>query len=240
MKSFLYLGGALLLLVAALVIKVELFSDHTRRFTGKLEDVVPRAVIGWQCKDLPLAESAAGLQAVRGVLNYDQVVQRSFTKEGIQLIVYVAYWEPGRVSLVDAGSHNPDSCWVYSGCERLERNYAQAGKINDRTLLPYEHGLYRSPQGQSVHAVFWHLVNGEPNRYDEQEAGWRNGLAGRIERASLVAKDFKERGLDQRREQMFIRLSSNKNPKELLADPDVRFLLSRLGKLGIFEDERWK
>lgn len=240
MKPFLYVGGFLLAVLLALVLKVEVFSDHSRRFSGSLEDVVPRTVIGWQSKDLPLAESTAGLQNVRGVLNYDQAVQRLFAKEGVQIIVYVAYWEPGRVSLVDAGSHNPDSCWVYAGCERLERDYAQSAKVNDRALLPYEHGLYRSPNGQNIHAIFWHLVNGEPNRYDEQEAGWRNGLAGRIERASLVAKDFKERGLDQRREQMFVRISSNKTPKELLADPDARFLLSRLGKLGIYEDERWK
>lgn len=240
MKPFLYVGGFLLAVLLALVLKVEVFSDHSRRFSGSLEDVVPRTVIGWQSKDLPLAESTAGLQNVRGVLNYDQAVQRLFAKEGVQIIVYVAYWEPGRVSLVDAGSHNPDSCWVYAGCERLERDYAQSAKVSDRALLPYEHGLYRSPNGQNIHAIFWHLVNGEPNRYDEQEAGWRNGLAGRIERASLVAKDFKERGLDQRREQMFVRISSNKTPKELLADPDARFLLSRLGKLGIYEDERWK
>lgn len=240
MKPFLYVGGFLLAVLLALVLKVEVFSDHSRRFSGSLEDVVPRTVIGWQSKDLPLAESTAGLQNVRGVLNYDQAVQRLFAKEGVQIIVYVAYWEPGRVSLVDAGSHNPDSCWVYAGCERLERDYAQSAKVSDRALLPYEHGLYRSPNGQNIHAIFWHLVNGEPNRYDEQEAGWRNGLAGRIERASLVAKDFKERGLDQRREQMFVRISSNKTPKELLADPDARFLLSRLGKLGIYEDEKWK
>ncbi len=240
MRSFLYLGSALLLLVVALVIKIECFTDSTRRFTGTLEDVVPRSVIGWQSKDLPLAESAAGLASVRGVLNYDQVVQRLFAKGDTQIIIYAAYWEPGRVSLVDAGSHNPDSCWVNSGCERMERDYAQVAKVGDRALLPYEHGLYRTPGGQTIHAIFWHLVNGEPNRYDDQEVGWRNGLAGRIERASLVAKDFRERGLDQRREQMFVRLSSNKTPKELFADPDVRFLLSRLGKLGIYEDEKWK
>ena len=240
MKSFLYLGSFLLLAVIGLIVKIEFFTDHTRRFSGELEDVVPRAVIGWQSKDIPLAESAAGMMTVQSVLNYDQAVQRLFVKGDIQLIVYVAYWKPGRVSLVDAGSHNPDSCWVYAGCERLERHYAQPAKVNDRQLLPYEHGLYRSPSGQTIHAVFWHLVNGVPNRYDEQAAGWRNGIAGRIERLELVGKDFKERGLDQRLEQMFVRISSNKPPKELLADPDVRFLLSRLGKLGIYEDEKWK
>ena len=240
MKPYLYVGGFLLAALAALVVKIEFFTDAARRFSGNLEDAVPRTVIGWQSKDLPLAESTAGLQNVRGVLNYDQVVQRIYAKEGVQIIVYVAYWEPGRISLVDAGSHNPDSCWVYAGCERLERHYAQEAKVNDRALLPYEHGLYRSPAGQEIHAIFWHLVNGEPNRYDEQEIGWRNGLAGRLERATLVAKDFQERGLDQRREQMFVRISSNKSPKELLADPDARFLLGRLGKLGVFEDERWK
>ncbi len=240
MKPFLYLSAFLLLALTALVVRVEFFSTQTRLFSGRLDDAVPRAVIGWQSKDLPLAESTAGIQSVRGVLNYDQVVQRLFVKGDIQIIVYVAYWEPGRVSLVDAGSHNPDSCWVYAGCERLERDYAQPGKIGARNLLPYEHGLYRTPAGGQIHAMFWHLVNGEPNRYDEQEIGWRNGLVGRIERTTLVIKDFKERGIEQRREQMFVRLSSNKSPRELLANPDAQFLLSQLGKLGIYGDEHWK
>ena len=187
-----------------------------------------------------LADDAAAASHILSILSYDQVVQRLFVKDGLQIMVYVAYWQPGKVSLVDAGSHNPDSCWVASGCQRTERAYAVAGKVGKRELLPYEWGEYVTPQGGRIQAMFWHLVNGVPNRYQEQDVGWRHGVMGRIERAELVLKDIRERGLNQKAEQMFVRLSSNKKPEELLADPDARWLLDQLGKVGIFADEPWR
>lgn len=240
MRLLLIIGSVLILAVTAVVVKVELFSSQARAFSGKLEDVVPRSLAGWQVKDLPLADSNAALAHVQGVLNYDQVVQRLFVKDDIQIIVYVAYWEPGRISLVDAGSHNPDSCWVNSGCQRSERAFAQPGKVGVRALHPYEWGEYVAPSGMRIQAMFWHMVNGEPNRYEDQQVGWRAGIAGRVERAELVLKDIRERGLNQRAEQMFIRLSSNKRPAELLANPDARWLLGQLGALGIFTDQKWQ
>ena len=240
MRPLLYTAGILILAVVALVVHVEFFADRPRAFTGKLEDSIPRSLAGWQVKDVPLADSEAGAQNVEGILNYDQVVQRLFAKEGVQVMVYVAYWEPGKISLVDAGSHNPDSCWVNAGCERTSRAYSVPGKVGKRELRPYEWGEYRTPGGALMQAMFWHLVDGVPNRYEEQQVGWRGGLEGRIERSKLVIKDIQARGLNQRAEQMFVRLSSNKKPEELLADPDARWLLDQLGKLGIFQDESWR
>lgn len=240
MKAFAITAAALLTVVLGLVVYVEVLSSPQPRFTGKLEDAIPRSLAGWQVQDVPLADTAAGQDNILSVLNYDQVVQRLFVKDGVQVMVYVAYWAPGRVSLVDAGSHNPDSCWVLAGCERTERAYAVPGKVGQRQLLPYEWGEYVTPQGGRIQAMFWHLVNGVPNRYEEQAVGWRHGVMGRIERAELALKDIKERGLNQKAEQMFVRLSSNKRPEELLADPDARWLLDQLGKLGIFQDESWR
>ena len=233
-------GGILLALLTALVVYVEVLEKPQRRFTGRLDAVIPRSLAGWQVQDIPLADNAAAASHILSILSYDQVVQRLFVKDGLQVMVYVAYWEPGKVSLVDAGSHNPDSCWVASGCERAERAYAVPGKVGQRELLPYEWGEYVTPQGTRIQAMFWHLVNGVPNRYQEQDVGWRHGVMGRIERAELVLKDIRERGLNQKAEQMFVRLSSNKRPEELLADPDARWLLDQLGKVGIFQDEPWR
>jgi hypothetical protein len=129
---------------------------------------------------------------------------------------------------------------VNAGCERTNRAHSVPGKVGKRELRPYEWGEYRTPGGQLLQAMFWHLVDGEPNRYEEQQAGWREGIVGRLERFKLVMKDIRERGLNQRAEQMFVRLSSNKKPEELLADPDARWLLDQLGKLGILQDESWR
>lgn len=233
-------GGLLLVCLTALVLYIQFATQPTRRFSGTLEDIVPRSLAGWQVEDVPLADNNAMADHILSVLSYDQVVQRIFVKDGIQVMVYVAYWEPGKVSLIDAGSHNPDSCWVAAGCQRTERAFAVEGKVGKRELLPYEWGEYVTPQGGRLQAMFWHLVNGVPNRYEEQELGWRHGMMGRIERAELVLKDIRERGLNQKAEQMFVRLSSNKKPEELLADPDASWLLDQLGKVGIFKDESWR
>lgn len=240
MKPFLLIGALLLALVASLVVYVELFSAPEPRFTSTLDQVVPRRIPGWQVEDIPLADSVAMNQRIIGILNYDQVVQRLYSKHGTQVMVYVAYWKPGKISLADAGSHNPDSCWVAAGCQRTERTHANAALVGERQLRPYEWGEYAPPSGGRLQAMFWHLVNGEPNRYEEQELGWRNGLEGRIERAKLVVKDVRERGLNQRAEQMFVRLSSNRRPEELLRDPDFARLLNDLARLGIFTDETWR
>lgn len=240
MRTFLVLGSILLALVASLVVYVEFVSSPEPRFTTTLEQVVPRRVAGWQVDDVPLADSAAMKQHILSVLNYDQVVQRLYTKQGTQVMVYVAYWQPGKISLSDAGSHNPDSCWVASGCQRTNRTYANPALVGDRRLRPYEWGEYAPPSGGKIQAMFWHLVNGEPNRYEEQEVGWRHGLEGRVERARLVMKDVRERGLNQKAEQMFVRLSSNRRPEELLRDPDFARLLNDLSRLGIFADESWR
>lgn len=240
MKPFLITGAILLAVVASLVVYVEFVSAPEPRFTSPLDQAVPRRVPGWQVEDIPLADSAAMKQHILSVLNYDQVVQRLYSKPGTQVMVYVAYWQPGKISLADAGSHNPDSCWVASGCQRTERTYANVALVADRHLHPYEWGEYAPPSGGKIQAMFWHLVNGEPNRYEDQEVGWRHGLEGRLERAKLVMKDVRERGLNQKAEQMFIRLSSNRRPEELLRDPDFVRLIKDLAPLGIFADETWR
>lgn len=225
--------------VLALVLISEFAAPRPRGFTADLAQVLPE-VQGWQRREIPIAGSSSAMVNVQGILNYSQARQVLYARGRIQLLVYVAYWEPGKVSVVDAGSHNPDSCWVSSGCVRTERHYAVAGKAGNRELLPYELGQYIVPQGGKQNVAFWHLVNGEPNRYEDQQAGWRNGLIGRLERLPLAWKDIRTYGINQKNEQMFIRISSLTPIPEILNDADAAELILKMGRLGIFADERWK
>jgi len=239
-KLLLILAAVLLAGLVALVIIVELFSSTPRRFTSKLIDALPGDVAGWQRKDIPLTTSSAELANVQGILNFDQAVQAVYTKSGQQILVFVAYWEPGQVSVADAGTHNPDSCWVNAGCTRTERAYGVESAVGGRALKPYEYGQYAMPSGGKQNVIFWHLVNAEPNRYQEQKIGWREGLVGRIERMPLFFKDFQKYGLNQKNEQMFIRASSFYPIKDLLADPANEPLFAAFEKLGIFQGTEWK
>ena len=239
-RVLLIFGLGLLAALLALVILAEFFSERPRRFTGRLADALPAEVAGWTRRDIPIAASSAMSANVQGILNYSQAVQAIYVRNSRQILVYVAYWEPGKVSVVDAGSHNPDSCWVNNGCVRTERRYAVAGAIDGRALHPYEYGQYVVPAGGRQTVVFWHLVNGEPNRYEDQEIGWRAGLRGRLERFPLLWKDLREHGLNQKNEQMFIRVSSSLPLADMMNDPDIQRLLQGMEKLGIFKDKEWR
>jgi hypothetical protein len=238
-KALLIFGGVMLAGLLALVLAAEFSPPRPRGFTGDLNQALPE-VAGWVRRDIPIAGSSAAMASAQGILNYSQAKQILYTKGGTQVLVYVAYWEPGKVSVVDAGSHNPDSCWVNNGCVRTERIYSVPGKIGERELLPYESGQYIVPNGGKQNVAFWHLVNGEPNRYEEQEAGWRNGLLGRLERLPLVWKDIRTYGLNQKNEQMFVRISSNARIEDMFADPANGGLFEALTRLGIFKDSPWK
>jgi len=238
-KALLIFGGVMLAGLLALVLAAEFSPPRPRGFTGDLNQALPE-VAGWVRRDIPIAGSSAAMASAQGILNYSQAKQILYTKGGTQILVYVAYWEPGKVSVVDAGSHNPDSCWVNNGCVRTERVYSVPGRVGERELLPYESGQYIVPNGGKQNVAFWHLVNGEPNRYEEQEAGWRNGLLGRLERLPLVWKDIRTYGLNQKNEQMFVRISSNARIEDLFADPANGGLFEALTRLGIFKDSPWK
>lgn len=237
-KVFLSLAGLFLILIAGLIVYVEVFSTHTRRFSAELAKIVPTALDGWAVKDLPLAATEGMLEHVNKVLQFDDSVQRVYEHGDTQVIVYAAYWTPGKVTTADAGTHNPDSCWVAAGMTRTERLYSQNGDILGRALLPYEYGTY-AKDGRVTHVLFWHLVQGEPQNYQEQKEGWRNGLAGRIERLPLVLADIRRYGLNQKREQLFVRISANKPLDVLRADPAFDRLLSSVDALGIFKDKSW-
>ena len=238
-KALLIFGGTLLASLLALVLFSEFAAPRPRGFTGDLARSLPE-VAGWQRREIPIAGSSAAMVNVQGILNYSQAKQVLYTRGRTQLLVYVAYWEPGKVSVVDAGSHNPDSCWVSSGCVRTERRFAVPGRVGERDLLPYEFGQYIIPNGGKQNVAFWHLVNGEPNRYEDQLAGWRHGLIGRLERLPLAWKDIRAYGINQKNEQMFIRISSGQRIEEIMADPANGGLWNALAPLGVYADQRWK
>ncbi|MEY3958542.1 MAG: hypothetical protein RJA37_1145, partial [Verrucomicrobiota bacterium] len=169
-KALLIFGSVLILGLMALVTAVSL-TDVPRRFTGRVTDALPQEAAGWKRRDVPIAGTSAGAANVLGILNFSQAEQAMYEKDGRRVLVYAAYWEPGKVSVVDAGSHNPDSCWVNAGCVRTERRHSVVGLLAGRSLRPYEYGQYLVPGGGRQNVVFWHLVNGVPNRYEEQEAG---------------------------------------------------------------------
>lgn len=78
------------------------------------------------------------------------------------------------------------------------------------------------------------MVGDQTNRYQAQPEGWRNGLAGRLERFPLMVKDISTYGLDMHREQFFVRVSSSSPLLPMLEKPHFQEFLQSLAPLRIF------
>jgi hypothetical protein len=239
-KKFLLLGTVTLALIAGLMIYISFFTVAEARLTRPLAELVPAEVPGWVSQDLPLSQSEVLSDLVSNALQFDAWLYRVYTSKEMEVTVYVAYWKPGKVSTTDAGVHNPDSCWVNSGWTREERRYGMEFQLGGRRLKPLEYGMYsirEETQGKlmRVPVVFWHLVGDEVNRYEDQPTGFRSGLKGRIDRLPLVLADLKKYGLNQRREQMFVRITLNKTLGAAAQNADFIRLMNALEPLGIFE-----
>ncbi len=240
-KLILILCSSLVLIAVGAMAYVRIFSVVEPKLTTPLESIVPREIDGWTIAEQPLAETEGMRQYVGKFLQFDQYISRIFRKGDLEIVFYTAYWAPGGKTPFDAGGHNPDSCWVNYGWTRDAREYGVSErKIEGRELHPYEFGIY-SKDGITQPVIFWHLVNGTPFAYQKQKTGWKEGLAGAIDRVGVRIEDFKRFGLNQRREQMFIRISfPNQDMEKVWANPDFQKLLLSVDRLGIFKDTPWK
>jgi len=193
-----------------------------------LDRLVPRAVQGWTTRDLPLAETEETKNAVASILQFDGHVSRAYTRAGITVTVYVAYWRPGKVPPRSVGVHTPDTCWIQNGWQCTRRERAVVLQAADGVFLkPAESGTY-STGGSNQHVYFWHLVGGQPYAYHQE------GLH------SLVSplQDLLTFGLNQRREQLFVRVAANVPLPQIWTDSGFAEVTLALAALGLHQPAR--
>lgn len=182
------------------------------QFTGNLRDLLAAPPAGWQMKEKPIADTPEMKEAVGELLNFDDGVFVDYLgPAGERISVYLAYWSPGRMSHRLVAGHTPDVCWPGAGWIKIKEG-------DTSQLLP------TVPTGETrtftlgqvpEHVWYWHLVGKESKRY-------RTGFAPPWY-ASIV--DIFEKGLNQREEQFFIRISS---PKEIVGDGIPGQLLAKI------------
>ena len=210
------------------------FRVPERSFTGELRQLLPPPPPGWTMKEKPIAESAEMQKAVGELLNFDDGVFVDYTSSvGERLSVYIAYWTPGRMSHRLIASHTPDVCWVGGGWKKTEERKIQGlaiGKMEDDDRQPEAANValpVHAPQGEartfaangnSEYVWFWHLVGKESKSYGTgAQPPWHAAIT-----------DLLRKGLDQREEQFFIRLSSSQPLEPQMANPVLPAVLRRL------------
>lgn len=186
-----------------------------RRIHGQLRDILPPPAAGWTMHERPLAETPEMQKAVGELLNFDDGVFVDYLgPTGQRLSAYLAYWAPGRMSHRLVAVHTPDVCWVGGGWKKEKES--DTSEVLPR--LPNGEARVFSIQDTVEYVWFWHLVGNESKRYRTGSAPpWYAAIT-----------DLFKKGLNQREEQLFIRLSSNialTSPE--IAEP-VQHLLSRI------------
>lgn len=217
----LFLAFAAAVLVSGAAISV--FTPSAIPDSGPAPDLAslfPTALPGWSVRDLPLAETEEAKKAVTSVLNFDRYISRHYQRGELELSVYVGYWAANKVPPRMVGVHTPDTCWVQNGWSRLDRRRGISIPTLGYTLPPAEFGVY-TIQGQIRHVYFWHLVGGKPYAY-EQEG---------LHTLTAPLQDLAAFGLQQRREQIFIRVASNMPFQVALREHGADVLLQTIARL---------
>ena len=205
----------LLILCAIGLIVVGARQTPERRFLGELKDLLPPPPSGWTMKEKAIAETPEMQKAVGEILNFDDGIFVDYLGPGGErLSVYLAYWAPGRMSHRLVATHTPDVCWVAGGWYKQQAGDTSA-ELPD---IPVGEARIFTAQGSPEHVWFWHLVGRESKRYGTGKSPpWHAAIT-----------DILRKGLNQREEQLFIRLSSDRPLQPFIGQAPLRDILATI------------
>ena len=125
-----------------------------------LAALFPATFDGWKSEEVPLGRTEAESDSALKLLNLDTFVQRRYTNNGNSIIVYVAYWKPGRMDTRVIAAHNPDVCWVGNGWVCRESASREIVEVDGMASKPAEYRVYEM-NGARVRVFYWLMVNND-------------------------------------------------------------------------------
>lgn len=191
--------------------------DESRHFKGGLRKLLSPTPSGWEAKECPMADTEEMRRAVGVILNYDEGILMRYIRGTTRLDVYVAYWSPGKMNYREVASHTPDVCWVAAGWERTAISHLESITVGKRKLFEGEARTFVL-NGNVEYVWFWHVIDDRVHSYH----------TGGLPAWYSTFTDIISWGLDQRKEQFFIRISANQPLEALLAEELLPSILDRL------------
>ena len=183
---------------------------------------------GWTSQDLPLGPNEFLATEAEKVLNFDDVVNREYSRGDDRFGVYAAYWRAGKMPTQLVASHTPDRCWTENGYKCLAMKFKQRLTLDGAELQPAEWRQFEPPRGGSpVYVLYWHLVGGQVYDYGSRFSAVPHPL--------LWWKSAVQQVLLGSREQYFIRITSKEPIERLWTNPGFQDVLRGLSRLGLAE-----
>ena len=187
---------------------------------------VPDSARGWEVVNKELGDTESMRARAESILNLDDFVYRNYSRPGEEEFfeVYVAYWAPGKASILEVSSHTPDRCWTENGWEQLEQKHKVENRIGGESLLPSEWRIFEI-QGNEQYVHYWHLVGGESYQYGERSNAFPTPYS--------YVRDLLRSHVLGTGEQYFIRINTNVPFEKLWNNPGFQEVVSEVASLGL-------
>lgn len=199
------------------------------RLDKKLAELLPQGSQGWSSVDMPLGNTEAVVERSNALLNFDDYVFRSYRRGNQEFQVYVAYWGPGKMPVRLVNAHTPDRCWSQTGWQCTDMRFRQPARSPQGDLLPMEWRVF-AMDGQRLYVHYWHIVGNEIHNYGH---GFNQAPP-----VTVVFQDILKYGLNLKREQFFVRITSGQPLENFEKDPMYVEVLQSLGQLCLLETEK--
>jgi hypothetical protein len=195
-----------------------------------LSRIAPLPPPGWSVEDTPLSAAEESVGDTVKTLFVTDYFYKTYRQGRMDVRFYAAYWAPGRTDPRQVWAHQPDNCWAANGGRIVERDdRCRVAGGPSMQSVPALFRVFEFPQGREE-VLFWHLVAGKPSNFDVGQgssftASWR-----RL-RNSFILSHF---GLLPK-EQMVVRISTNRTINELVQSGLWTRLVESLSSCGLFE-----
>jgi hypothetical protein len=217
------IAGTLVLLVGVgLILSQDLFRKQAV-FSRPVQNLMPASsdMPGWQTQYLPIADTPELQKRVLDLLDYDDAVYVTYTKGDLRVSVYLAYWKPGKVSPRSIARHTPDVCWTLAGWDCIKRQELPTFRFGTYEGKQTEYRVFTA-NGRTEYVVFWHVFGDEIVSY---HTGWRPPWDATI-------TDFLRWGNQQKLEQYFLRVSSNRPLTEFRDCAPLLHIISQFSQIS--------
>jgi hypothetical protein len=210
------LSGSAAVLLIGVVLIVAGGRSVQPRFGCGVHAFFPTENIGaWKFQWRPVAESEEMRRAHAELLNYDDAAFAIYNEDNVHIAIYVAYWRAGKMSHRLVATHTPDVCWVGSGWLAQSGNSValEIGRQAPARIFAQHRVFHRGTETE--HVLFGHFI-GRSASY-QRSPSWH-----------AIFSDVYEWGFDQRQEQLFWRISSNRPLHEFRHSAPAGCFLERL------------
>jgi len=184
-----------------------------------LAAILPPHPPGWQV----LTDTS--LYQFSDALHTEHLAQRTYLRQTPagpeQITVYLAYWRAGQAPVSLVASHTPDACWPGTGWVAQPAPQPRlALPLGDRTLPAAEARFFKN-KGYPQHVWFWHLYDGRPIQYQDPYS------------TRELLKIALRYGFRHDGDQLFVRVSSNRDWSAIAGEPVLAEIFQHLQPLGL-------